>query len=209
MGLSRNIRWDALRSIAVLKVRVRLHAILRDLVPGGRAEIELSDHPTIKDLLDHLGVDPELRELITINREQISDVEGHLLSEGDEIEVFPAVMGGSRDAYLSEGLRLFDEADYFLSHETLEEYWVEAPTDERDFFQGLINLAVGLHHYQKGNLRGMELQFGKAASRLDAYPGEYLGVDLVAVRKFLVEVPKILLDGSEMSPPRLSRSKTS
>lgn len=192
-----------------MKVQVRLHAILRDLIPGGRAEVELPDQAKIKDLLDHLGVDPELRELITINKQQVSDVENHPLSEGDEVEVFPAVAGGSRNAYLSEGLRLFDEGDYFLSHETLEEYWAEAPKQERDFFQGLINLAVGLHHYHRGNLNGMQMQFRKASARLSSYPPDYEGVDLAAVMGFLQRVPEALSKGEVLQPPLLSRQATS
>lgn len=192
-----------------MKVHVRLHAILRDLVPGGRAEVELPDQSNIKDLLDHLGVDPELRDLITINKQQLSDVEGHPLSEGDEVEVFPAVMGGSRNAYLSEGLRLFDEGDYFLSHETLEEYWAEAPEQERDFYQGLINLAVGLHHYRRGNLNGMQMQFRKAMKRLSTYPSGYEGVDVAAVLEFLRGVPDAVARDEALQPPLLSQQATS
>lgn len=75
-----------------MKVSVKLHAVLRDLLPQGKGEVEF-DGKTVSDLLDHLKVDPEMRELITVNGTQVED-HSHVLSDGDEVEVFPAVAGG-------------------------------------------------------------------------------------------------------------------
>lgn len=92
----------------------------------------------------------------------------------------------SPSPYLIEGARLLAQGDYFLSHETLEEHWVEAPPQDRDLLQALIHVAVGLLHHEKGNLKGARLQFGKAAARLDGYPQTYEGVDVASVRSFCV-----------------------
>lgn len=137
-------------------------------------------------LCDQLGVDSDMRDLVSVNGEQVLDLDT-ALTEGDRVEVFPAVLGGARSVYLDEGLRLYREGDYFMAHETLEEHWAEAPESERDFLQGLIHVCVGLHHRHRGNGKGAALQFRKAVQRLAAYGAEHQGVDLARLREFLAE----------------------
>lgn len=170
-----------------MRVSVRLHAVLRDLLPEGRGEVELDQPATITDLLNDLGVDEEFRELVTVNGEQVEDL-GAALSEGDEVQVFPAVAGGGEEmnlAYLDEARRLFAEGDHFNAHEVLEEHWLEVDEEERDFLQGLIHLSVGLHHLGRENFNGAEAQFRKAQRRLERYPQQHHGVDLAAIRGYL------------------------
>lgn len=186
-----------------MKVSVRLHAVLRDLLPGGNGDIDLPDGATVTALLDQLGIDAELRELVTVNGEQVADFESTGLREGDEVQVFPAVAGGVRSPYLDEGIRLFNEGKYFLAHETLEEHWIEAESEERDFYQGLIHLAVAFHHLERDNSKGAALQFRKARGRLEGYPDEMLGVDLDGLRHFLDGAPARAERGEPIEPPSL------
>ncbi|HWD08763.1 MAG TPA: DUF309 domain-containing protein [Actinomycetota bacterium] len=110
---------------------------------------------------------------------------------------------GELPPHLVEGIRLFASGQYFLAHETLEEYWVDAPAEERSFYQGLIQLATAFHHLVRGNLVGAQLQFGKALARLSAYPDAYQGVDVAGIRAFLQAVPERLARGEALTPPRL------
>lgn len=100
-------------------------------------------------------------------------------------------------------MRLFEEGDYFMAHETLEEYWVEAPLEQRDFLQGLIQLSVGFHHYQRKNFKGALLQFDKARRRLAAYDAAFQGIDVEAVRDFLDEARWLIEEGVALRPPVL------
>lgn len=77
-----------------MRVQVRLHAVLKELIPDGSGELNLPDGSVISDVLDQLKVDSEFRELITVNGVQISDLNTSL-KEGDRLEVFPAVAGGA------------------------------------------------------------------------------------------------------------------
>lgn len=104
--------------------------------------------------------------------------------------------------YLIEGARLLAQGDYFLSHETLEEHWVEAPLQDRDFLQALIHLAVGLHHHERGNLKGARLQFRKAMARLEGYAESYQGVDVAGVRSFCAAAASAG-NGEKLVPPAL------
>lgn len=184
-----------------MKVKVVLHAVLKDLIPGGRGDVEVTDGALVNHLLDHLGIEVQLRELVTVNGSQVDPSET-VLSDGDEVQVFPAVAGGSPSPFLDEGLRLFDEGKYFLAHETLEEHWIEAPEMERDFYQGLIHLAVGFHHSGRGNQKGARLQFKKAATKLAKYPDLYDGVDIGALKKFLAAAPDRIEAGDTLAAPK-------
>jgi hypothetical protein len=108
-----------------------------------------------------------------------------------------------RSPYLDEGIRLFVAGDYFLAHETLEEHWVEAEAQDRNFLQGLIHLSVGLLHAGRGNTKGALLQFRKSASRLEGYPDVHHGVDVAGVRSFLADAPRLLEAGETLTAPTL------
>ena len=186
-----------------MKVRVELHAVLRDLLPNGKGEVEIPDGASLSQLLDMLGIDEQLRELVTLNGTQVFDLDATPVADNDVVSVFPAVAGGAsvRSPYVDEGVRLFNEGEYFLAHETLEEHWVDAPKEQRDFLQGLIHLAVGMLHRTKGNTAGMTLQFKKAQNRLRSYSSLHDGVDLDAIRDFLARALKAAED--QIAPPRL------
>lgn len=53
----------------------------------------------------------------------------------------------------------------------LEGAWKAAPLAERDLWQGLAQLAVGLTHLQRGNGAGAEALLRRAASRLEGFAG--------------------------------------
>ena len=55
---------------------------------------------------------------------------------------------------LTEAQRLIDEGRPFHAHEVLEGTWKAAPPSERDLWQGLAQLAVGLTHAMRGNSTG-------------------------------------------------------
>lgn len=89
------------------------------------------------------------------------------------------------EEWLAEGLDLIRRGRYFEAHESLEDAWRAADPDEKDFFQGLVHVAVAWHHAGRGNRPGCERQLEKAHRRLTQFAPEHRGVDVAAV---LVEV---------------------
>jgi hypothetical protein len=77
----------------------------------------------------------------------------------------------------------------FHAHEALEAAWKSGPPDERDLWQGLAQVAVGLTHAHRGNARGAITLLRRGAGRVRAYcdqmpPGERshpYGIDTTAV----------------------------
>jgi predicted metal-dependent hydrolase len=82
---------------------------------------------------------------------------------------------------LRSGIVFFNDGRYFEAHEAWEDMWRPAQGPLRLYFQGLVQAAVGLHHLQKGNLRGATAQLKKSLSKLEQYPARFCGVDNAAL----------------------------
>ena len=48
----------------------------------------------------------------------------------------------------------FNAGAWFDCHETLEELWAGEKGELRDFYQGVLQIAVALHHWREGNFKG-------------------------------------------------------
>ncbi|HVS02323.1 MAG TPA: DUF309 domain-containing protein [Thermoanaerobaculia bacterium] len=58
----------------------------------------------------------------------------------------PKLEPGERRALLWEGIGLFDAGRFFAAHESWETIWRSTTPEPRDLFQGLVQVAAGLHH---------------------------------------------------------------
>lgn len=84
----------------------------------------------------------------------------------------------SVDEALAIAVELWDQERYFEAHECLEDVWHHAPEDEREFWKGVIQVAVGCVHHQRGNATGSTTLLGRAARRLGGYPDVHHGIDV-------------------------------
>ena len=85
---------------------------------------------------------------------------------------------------LESARRLVREGRPFAAHEVLEARWKAGPDEERDLWQGLAQICVGLTHAARGNSTGAERLFERGAARLERYDGgdgSTYGLDLAAV----------------------------
>lgn len=82
------------------------------------------------------------------------------------------------DEALMTGVRLWNDERFFEAHECLEDVWHHAPHEDQQFWKGVIQVAVGCVHHQRGNATGSATLLGRAAERLRAYPDVYHGVDV-------------------------------
>ena len=60
----------------------------------------------------------------------------------------------------------------FHAHEVLEAAWKTGPAAERDLWQGLAQIAVGLTHAHRGNARGAVTLLRRGAQRVRGYAAE-------------------------------------
>jgi uncharacterized protein len=102
------------------------------------------------------------------------------------------------------GIEAIRAGEYFAAHEELEEAWRAAPPEERDFFQGLVHVAVSW--YQAGRSRPVATasQLEKAARRLGPFAPAHRGVDVADVLAQVEAARERVAQGSlDLDPPRL------
>lgn len=83
---------------------------------------------------------------------------------------------------LDEAQRLVDSGHPFAAHEVLETAWKSAPELERELWQGLAQLAVGLTHALRGNRAGCRSVLLRARDHLVSFgPTPPHGIDVVGL----------------------------
>lgn len=107
-------------------------------------------------------------------------------------------------AQYREGLRLFNEEEFFECHDVLEELWSETLGEEKKYIQGLIQAAIALFHFGNENFGGAKKLYISARKNLDSYGDDYWGVEL---GRFLTDFRSCfqeLLDNTEDYPTTVS-----
>ena len=95
---------------------------------------------------------------------------------------------------------LLDRGLAFNAHEVLEAAWKNGPDEERTLWQGLAQLAVGITHVQRGNLKGAITLLRRASGRLsrDAVPAPY-AIDAKGLADFADALINYLASGAEIT----------
>jgi predicted metal-dependent hydrolase len=79
---------------------------------------------------------------------------------------------------LIEGIRQFNQREFFECHETLETLWRAEPGAIRDLYQGILQVGVGFYHAERGNYVGARELLRRGIERLRAFQPACHGVDL-------------------------------
>jgi predicted metal-dependent hydrolase len=94
----------------------------------------------------------------------------------------------------------FNRADFFEAHETWEDIWRASSGPEKKFLQGLIQIAVALHHHSTGNLRGAQSLLKRGCKNLDGCPDVFGGVKLAPMLQAVACWQRALDDGEPLPP---------
>ncbi len=89
------------------------------------------------------------------------------------------------DSRYLEGIQLFNDCEYFEAHDIWEELWADYHGPSRDFYKGLIQVAVCLYHFGNENIRGAKKLYQSSRKYLGTYRPRHLGLDL---DKFISEL---------------------
>lgn len=127
------------------------------------------------------------------------------------VERVPDDLALTPEQGLAEAQCLLDDGRPFHAHEVLEGIWKHAPEGERDLWQGLAQIAVGLTHAMRGNVKGARAVLLRGAERIAPYASAPPhGVDVAGLLGWVREAVQSLAsrdagDGHRITvePPRL------
>src|ERR1700693_4196193 len=83
---------------------------------------------------------------------------------------------GQEHELLHRGVALFNGARYWHAHEAWETLWRAAEDKDRDYYQGLIQIAAGLLHLQRRNSRGARNKLSEGVAKLRPFQPAHRGI---------------------------------
>jgi predicted metal-dependent hydrolase len=94
----------------------------------------------------------------------------------------PTLSEADKAALLLQGVERFDRQEFFAAHEPWEEIWRSTTPEPRELFQGLVQVAAGLHHFVRQDRRAPALRLLRRGSvRLARCRPREQGLDLTAL----------------------------
>ncbi len=99
-----------------------------------------------------------------------------------------------------QGITQFNDGAFYDCHDTIEALWMVANEPDRTFYQGILQVAVALHHLSNLNWRGAAILLGEGLNRLTKYDDHYSGID---VDRFITQVADVLHFLQVMGPERV------
>jgi uncharacterized protein len=90
-----------------------------------------------------------------------------MLTESAEIEI-----------EFGKAIEQFNQQEFYACHDTLEAIWMDAMHPEKTFYQGILQIAVGLYHLSHANWRGAVILLGEGIGRLRDFQPHYESIDV-------------------------------
>ncbi|WP_225867155.1 DUF309 domain-containing protein [Cyanobium sp. PCC 7001] len=115
-----------------------------------------------------------------------------------------------RDPRLAEAIARFNAGDWYACHDGFEELWHETAGPLRPVLQGILQIAVGQLHLERGNRRGATILTGEGLGRLRSCGDQALGLDLEQLRGHAAAWLQALQNAADapvLDPPRLNRAQ--
>lgn len=100
------------------------------------------------------------------------------------------------------GRERFNAGDYFAAHELWEDLWRETHGTSRAFVQGMVQVAVGLHHHSTGNVLGARSVLARGLRNMTRAAEPEFGCDFARWRSGLEQVLRSISGGG---PPRVPK----
>ena len=100
-----------------------------------------------------------------------------------------------------KGAAEFNRREFFESHETLEDAWNEESEALRIFYQGVIQIAVGCAHIQRGNYEGATHLLARGQAKVEETLAADPGMDATGFLKAVAACEKHLRD---LGPARIA-----
>ncbi len=100
-----------------------------------------------------------------------------------------------------QGVEQFNQREFYACHDTLEAIWINALPADKNFFQGILQVAVALYHLSNENQRGAMILMGEGIHRLRSYESPYGEID---VDRFVESTVNVLQQIQQASADQVS-----
>ena len=113
------------------------------------------------------------------------------------------------DPRFMKGIQEFNQGLFFECHETLEQIWLEDHSEDRKFYQAIIQIAAGYFKLEQGVPAGALKLWRMGLEKLAPYGPVYLGISVDslsrAVQQNLSELAATQQGGAgpSISPPSI------
>jgi hypothetical protein len=84
-------------------------------------------------------------------------------------------------ALLIEGIELFNQGEYFESHEVIEQAWMAEKSPLRIMYQGILQIGVACHHIQNQNWRGAMKLLERGMPKAKRFAPGCMGINLTSL----------------------------
>jgi predicted metal-dependent hydrolase len=101
----------------------------------------------------------------------------------------------------SQGVKQFNQRQFYECHDTLEAIWIEAPEMDKRFYQGILQVAVACYHLSNKNLRGAIILLGEGIRRLSDYQPDYQSIDVTMLLEESIGLQQTL---QQIAPERVN-----
>jgi hypothetical protein len=102
-------------------------------------------------------------------------------------------------ALFLRGVDLFNAGAFFEAHEAWEDVWRCSRDVKREFYQGLVQCAVALEHFRRGNARGAMRLHDRYQRHFSQVPDRFMGLDMARLLAGMEHALKPALD--RQTPP--------
>jgi len=114
---------------------------------------------------------------------------------------------GDEGLHLAKGIELFNAGEYEAAHEEFEILWLSTQGPDSDFYKGLVQAAIALHHYRRGNLEGAASLYGTHRRYLAAYIPTHRRIDVEALLRAMQEFLQPIVRREAGAQPRFDAEK--
>ena len=101
-------------------------------------------------------------------------------------------------------IEYFNKGKFSSAQMTLDELWLDQECTHKNFYGGLIQVAVSLYHLLNENPKGAAKIFERARPMLEEYGERYEGVE---VKSLLADLEKLYTENVKFDEPMRDYSK--
>jgi predicted metal-dependent hydrolase len=77
-----------------------------------------------------------------------------------------------------QSIEQFNAGQFYACHDILEALWIDSIEPDKSFYQGILQIAVGLYHLGNNNQRGAMILLGEGCNRLRRYLPSYGNINV-------------------------------